>query len=71
MLNGACGVPGVTRNFRPAVVLAFAARRRDREADYLRFAADSQVPFDNNHRIRNTGRSVSGCHCLCLGNSIR
>jgi transposase len=45
---------------------ALATRMRDREADYLRFAADLRVPFDNNEAERTIRMSklrikVSGC----------
>jgi transposase len=45
---------------------ALATRMRDREADYLRFARDLRVPFDNNEAERTIRMSklrikVSGC----------
>jgi transposase len=45
---------------------ALAARMRDREADYLRYATDLRVPFDNNEAERTIRMSklrikVSGC----------
>jgi transposase len=45
---------------------ALAARMRDREADYLRYAHDLRVPFDNNEAERTVRMSklrikVSGC----------
>jgi transposase len=57
---------------------ALATRMRDREADYLRFARDLRVPFDNNEaervirmsklRIKVSGcmRSMTGAETFCL-----
>ena len=56
---------------------ALATRIRDRQADYLRFAADLRVPFDNNEaeqvirmsklRIKVSGcmRSMTGAETFC------
>ena len=51
---------------------ALAARMRDREADYLRYAHDLRVPFDNNEAERTIRMSklrikVSGCMRSMVG----
>lgn len=62
---------GITINARRRTALqkkrhALATRMRDREADYLRYAHDLRVPFDNNEaeqviRMAKLRIKVSGC----------
>jgi transposase len=54
---------------------ALAARMRDREADYLRFARDLRVRFDNNEpeqviRMSKLRIKVSGCMCSMHGAEV-
>jgi hypothetical protein len=73
---------GITLNAARATALqkkrhALAARMRDRSGDYLRFAFDLRVPFDNNEaervirmsklRIKVSGcmRSMTGAEAFC------